>query len=737
MLRLPASKIALTQKDLTWHKDRHEIRLTQPVEPKVPPLNIKQSRASFVGSSIGEFPLPPSHQALVAEDDLSIVSPHPVPKGSRAFWDNVRAETTSGRLLEYDVADLAKYLETIRDRQEIIHTAPSHAWRAPINTSWESYSDVDETYSGAGGIDEADAGSSSTTSSDDSKKTQIENNYLPETRETTSAAPSETHATKHRFSFLGFPRKSHKESRNANFNQLEARFPNQIDLDGASEAARLSDLSAHHGDDCSARAAELEYLPPISPGLMEKTCRTASTLEHHGLEPDVDHVHGLSLDQHEVEGAANTSSKLVTRNPHTAHIRSHSGGLPRSRLYISHAAISSSPEKRSATPNAIGDTSPGDLEPPPSLLRLPPRRPPRAKLLPPIYPLPARPKLPCNVANHVHSSPSEPYASNSTKHHSDVPTSSTESPNRFDIGSSPPSLPRSSPDPLSTSPLNDQTPRHNNSSPETSYIPVTSTRNPSYRLFPATTSTPPLPPLPFSATPRIASLSLGSTQSISSSPLRPPTTPQRTSTPPNPTHIPQAQSTILPSSSRSSRHPNQTPASLRVHFRNQAGPSSHSSSPSHSASAPSTPSPTRISTPYPYPDLRPRRRIPVYNDALPSSSQPQTPIGLPRHGIPPLESGVLPVGARTAPPAMMRVRRVAARDAAEGGSPVRRGAIVGGVEAREVGRGRGEGIGGEIRGVGGNEWVGVGERSVWVGEGERDTGIGDRGQENWEGLVQE
>ena len=71
------------------------------------------------------------------------------------------------------------------------------------------------------------------------------------------------------------------------------------------------------------------------------------------------------------------------------------------------------------------------------------------------------------------------------------------------------------------------------------------------------------------------------------------------------------------------------------------------------------PSPTyeqRSSTPpsMPSPPPRtPRRSIPIYNDSLPASSQPQTPAGLPRNGIPSMTM----VGAYTAPPAPNPSRR--------------------------------------------------------------------------------
>ena len=63
----------------------------------------------------------------------------------------------------------------------------------------------------------------------------------------------------------------------------------------------------------------------------------------------------------------------------------------------------------------------------------------------------------------------------------------------------------------------------------------------------------------------------------------------------------------------------------------------------------------------------PRRSLVVYNDALPAERQPQTPAGLPRHGVPimPLESGAVPA---TAP---VGGRRVEGRRAEE--SPTRAG----------------------------------------------------------------
>ena len=52
---------------------------------------------------------------------------------------------------------------------------------------------------------------------------------------------------------------------------------------------------------------------------------------------------------------------------------------------------------------------------------------------------------------------------------------------------------------------------------------------------------------------------------------------------------------------------------------------------------------------------RPRYAMRVFDDSLPATSQPQTPIGLPRHGIPYMGGSAL--GARTAPPLRNRPRR--------------------------------------------------------------------------------
>ena len=68
-------------------------------------------------------------------------------------------------------------------------------------------------------------------------------------------------------------------------------------------------------------------------------------------------------------------------------------------------------------------------------------------------------------------------------------------------------------------------------------------------------------------------------------------------------------------------------------------------------------------TPSPPPPGTAHRTMPVYNDALPAAQQPQTPAGLPRHGVPPM--------SMTAPTAG-RVGRLAgtpARRARDGGSP--------------------------------------------------------------------
>ena len=46
---------------------------------------------------------------------------------------------------------------------------------------------------------------------------------------------------------------------------------------------------------------------------------------------------------------------------------------------------------------------------------------------------------------------------------------------------------------------------------------------------------------------------------------------------------------------------------------------------------------------------RGRRSIAIYNDSLPASAQPQTPVGLPRHGVPPMPLAGIAQGPATGP----------------------------------------------------------------------------------------
>ena len=69
----------------------------------------------------------------------------------------------------------------------------------------------------------------------------------------------------------------------------------------------------------------------------------------------------------------------------------------------------------------------------------------------------------------------------------------------------------------------------------------------------------------------------------------------------------------------------------------------------------------RGSTPPPLPpppQHTPHRRIRIYDDSLPASSQPQTPVGLPRHGVPLMQMA----GAYTAPAAPASTRRTVTPD---------------------------------------------------------------------------
>lgn len=381
MLRLNPTQLRLDARDLSWHIERHNerqsLRAAGPPNGVTSETKVLKKKQSDIRTQVSPYSFPQPSAARTAESidkhDDSIISSEPVPPDSRSFWDRVLADagtptrtqtTSSGNVTVIEPSD--EFLESI------------HSSRASIEEdymNWQEDND-DETHL----IDDMPAPLRDTeadlhpqrplpSSSDsfdsmvvdpsiDANKTDKDQNLpMDKTAKTASA--------KHRLSFN-------------NFNLFRRKV--MPDLDGSLEvddhqsfANRPADghYKSHwrhgrSGSESSNSSAGGDLHDGMYGSRRDRRTISAS------LEVCVDGRSGaggtgsshLSLD------AADRSMLPITSTPQLSEdIQRHASGLPRSSLYISQAAASSSPHKIPDTETGFSGTAAAE-----GLLALPPRR---------------------------------------------------------------------------------------------------------------------------------------------------------------------------------------------------------------------------------------------------------------------------------------------------------------------------------------------------------------------------
>lgn len=381
MLRLNPTQLRLDARDLTWHIGRHTerqtLRTTGPPTNKIsktnsPTKNQLEPRTHGLPSS---FPQPSAARKADVGDkhDDSIVSNEPVPHDSRSFWDRVLADAGTPTRTQTISQGNATVIEPSDDLLEINHS--SRASIEEDHTNWQDTVDAEADYSDdpQSPFRDIDAVKSSDwlipSSSGSHESTRLEPGIdvdkSNEEQDLLSEKVVKTTQGKRRLSFNAF-----------NF------FRRKVtpDLDGNTEA-NSNDFSTHRDTDG----------PRESRGTYD---RSRSEAANSGSEGDLhDGMYGSRRDRRtisdileayvdgrgdeEAGGSQTLSHDAASRSvlpavpsPQQLHDRSrHASGLPRSSLYISQAAASSSPHKEAAT-----TTAHSEMPASAGLLGLPPRR---------------------------------------------------------------------------------------------------------------------------------------------------------------------------------------------------------------------------------------------------------------------------------------------------------------------------------------------------------------------------
>ncbi|KAL9004852.1 MAG: hypothetical protein Q9188_002340 [Gyalolechia gomerana] len=595
MLRLASTSINLTLSDINWHVQRHEQRLETLKKGKLSsnvaegpgthsqsPEPSRQHNANE-SSSLSR----PGHGAA---DEIPIYSDEPVPQDSQAFWDNILADAgTSTRAHQTSLA---------RSPQVIV---PSDSWlenNGSVRLSIRDTNEEDQSHATSGGdppellISPRSPDSDRESAASTEIRPRLSPLSLPSLDGDENWQQSQSHRSsiesldlqpsKRRNARLDVEAKDHLASqpRERGTDSQDA-WANQMDVDGPSDAApslrHISSISSLQDPEpgsigmpfgAQARKAELV------------ASRNAWAARSIATSP-ASHAGSGTPDQYVQDGYAQV------------HGVARSGGLPRSRLYISEAAASSSQERCQISIPTWDYEAAIDQDDihysPPRRRRKPYRRRSETHSFVASEGSTRRTRIPRAALASVNPFGSSPHDYSHTPPEESRSALMTQE--DYAIGSSPALTPRTARDFFSSP----RRIRHQHPSSSPYYSPnLSRSRNSSSMYFNGMSS-------------QSHDGSFGLPYIADTNTRENPMLPRQTlgSLP-----IPTSPASRMPSFN----------SSLPYRDENNHVPSS-----SYPPRTPPPPSSSTMSTP---------TRIPIYNDNLPAYSQPQTPLGLPRHGLP-------------------------------------------------------------------------------------------------------
>ncbi|KAI4152931.1 MAG: hypothetical protein L6R39_001712, partial [Caloplaca ligustica] len=565
MLRLTPTGITLDSSDVAWHVRRRERHLetlkeTKPSKaavnkPETPPQSPSPGREHAVADEL------PARSSTVqgSPEEIPIYSDEPVPRESQAFWDTILADAGTS---------VSVHQESLARSPQLV--VPSDAFLENIGSVRLSV---------RGNEDEPD---------------QVRNAARPQEllispRSPISDASDPSTEIQSRLSPLSLPSLDDDENH-------EQRQPGQSSYEQPDPYPLTNedvdmDLAPDNHPFRSRQKSESGWANPLD---VDGPSDAVPAPHHHRStsslqDPEPGSV-GMPFGA-QARKAELAASRDVPGSYGTQHLRSRSGGLQRSRLYISEAAASSSPDKRQEPPDNLSDEAPvDDVE----ILSVPPRRRKGYKRRSETY-------------SHVASEASTTHVENS-------PAVLARS-NPFDrFRYVPPPAEAVNP---TSSPRYIQQHHHPTSSPY--HRPSTSTSSHSS------------PTYPHGMSPHNRSNSLIDLPSLLAASFDETPNPLRRPFEPVP----------LPSIA-GSRNPS-TAAAFPPNHPTADENGRYPGSPYLPSTPPRSISSTSITNATP-------TRISIYNDSLPAASQPQTPVGLPRNGLPPmaLQNPFYTAPARTA-----------------------------------------------------------------------------------------
>lgn len=382
MLRLNPTQLRLDARDLTWHIDRHNER--QALRAAGPPTNVTNKTRSPKKKQLGtqnspcSFP-PPAARTTEAVDkhDGSIISSAPVPHGSRPFWDRVLADAGTPTRTQATSLGNATVIEPSDDFLE-----NNHSSRASIEEDYIQWQDDDDDDDGNGVCHSDDMPSPfgdteayvcsqrpvpSSSGSRDSARVEpgVDADKADDEQNIPVDKALRTGSAKRRLSFNNFNffrRKATPDFDGSTESNDHHNAANK-DVDGRYMSRSSHDRSKSESSNSSAGG-------DLRDGLYgsRRDRRTISS----NLEACVNgrsDSEGNGFKHLSSDGPNRSISPTMPVSQRFGDIPRHASGLPRSSLYISQAAMSSSPHKAPDTVAAYPETPASE-----DLLALRPRR---------------------------------------------------------------------------------------------------------------------------------------------------------------------------------------------------------------------------------------------------------------------------------------------------------------------------------------------------------------------------
>ncbi|KAM0796712.1 hypothetical protein BDR22DRAFT_824987 [Usnea florida] len=617
MLRLNPTQLRLDARDLTWHIDRHNQR--QSLRALGPPTNVSKwtkgpdKRQHDIPAQCSSFPLPLPSKARTTgptnKHEDSIISDKPVPQDSRSFWDRVLANAGTPTRTQATSTGNATFIEPSDDFFE-----KNHSSRASIedgDSDWhrdesngslcsddlqsplrETETDACFRWQNSSPPDSLD--SNRIDANLDPNETDKEQKLSFDTVVTTASAKRRLSLNNFNFfrrkvtpSLDGSPEPQYFADRGAHDRYQSPRSHDRSRSDSSNSSAGGDLRDGLYGSRGDRRT--------ISANL--ETCESGRSV-----------AEGSESRQVSSRGGNGYVLPRLTPSRQSEDIPRHASGLPRSSLYISQAAMSSSPHK--------GRETTADTEIPASqdLLAIPPRRRKRYKPRSESYPfvpsedldvsIPPQLDGPSSFQNDLAAVPSLTVSYSSMQNMVSTPPPTLPARNHHPAGASPADTPEHGD--YATGDSNHEPQRNYEwSSPSGSY--PDSVEIHSYRSLSSMES---------HHVPNASSH--GQAGNVHTSPSR------RNFSPFAEIFVP-----------RSARRDHSPQLSLPPPFSATPRNMSLNSAVPSSSVSPHTP-PTRLSSYSISPVPRSHAQIPVYNDNLSPSTQPQTPAELPRNQRPSL-----------------------------------------------------------------------------------------------------